>query len=77
MCGDVAQLLEHRTGTLPTQVRFPGAAMDFSSRVNFECGLSYGVHKAPCAISRIYTCEHVKVHVRVRWIMETLKHPAP
>ena len=27
--GDVAQLIEHRTGTLPTQVRFPGAARDF------------------------------------------------
>ena len=29
--GDVAQLVEHRTGTLPTQVRFPGAARDFFS----------------------------------------------
>ena len=27
--GDVAQLVEYRTGTLPTQVRFPGEARDF------------------------------------------------
>ena len=32
-----------------------------------------------CAIARINICAHVKDpvgHVRVRWIMETLKHPA-
>ena len=34
--GDVAQLVERRTGTPPTQVRFPGAARDFSSRANFQ-----------------------------------------
>ena len=28
--GDVAQLEEHRTGMLPTHVRFPVAARDFS-----------------------------------------------
>ena len=28
--GDVAQLVVHRTGTSPTQVRFLGAARDFS-----------------------------------------------
>ena len=27
--GDVAQLVKHRTGTPPTQVRFPGAAIFF------------------------------------------------
>ena len=32
--GDVAQLVERRTGTPPTQVRFPGAARDFSPRLN-------------------------------------------
>ena len=33
----------------------------------------------PCAIACINICAHVKdpeVHVRVWWIMETLKHPA-
>ena len=27
--GDVVQLVGHRTGTSPTQVRFPGVARDF------------------------------------------------
>ena len=33
----------------------------------------------PCAIACVYICAHVKdpvVHVRVWWIVETLKHPA-
>ena len=37
------------------------------------------VRTSPCAIACIYICAHVKdpvVNVRVRWIMETLKHPA-
>ena len=33
--GDVAQLVEHRTGTPLKQVRFPGAAREFSPGVNF------------------------------------------
>ena len=77
--GDVAQLVERRTGTPPTQVRFPDAARDFSLRGNFQCRSSYGVRTPPCTIACIYICAHVKdpvVHVRVRWIMETLKHPA-
>ena len=76
---DVAQLVEYRTGTPPTQVRFPGAARDFSRRVHFQCRLSYGVRSPPFAITSIYICAHVKdpvVLVRVRWIMETLKHQA-
>ena len=36
MDGDVAHLVERRTGTLVTQVRFSGAARDFSPRVNFQ-----------------------------------------
>ena len=39
----------------------------------------HGVRTPPCAITCIYICAHVKdpvVHVRVGWIMETLKHPA-
>ena len=76
---DVAQLIEHRTGMLPTQVRFPGAARDFSPRVSFQCRLFCGVRTPPCAIACSYVCAHVKdpaVHFRVRWIVETLKHPA-
>ena len=67
--GDVAQLVEHRTGTPPTQVRFPGAARNFSPRVNFQSRLSDGVRTPPCAIACIYICVHVKdptVHVRLR-----------
>ena len=77
---DVAQWVEHRIGTLPTQVRFPGAARNFSPRVSFQFRLPYGVRTPPSAIACIYDiCAHVKdpvVHVRVRWIMETVKHPA-
>ena len=77
--GDVAQLVEHRTGTLPTQVRFPGVARDFSSSQLSVQTLLRCPYTPPCAIVCIYICAHVKdpvVHVRVRWIMETLKHPA-
>ena len=76
--GDVAQLIEHRTGTPLTQVRFPSAAKDFSPRVNFQYGLSYGVRTSPCAIACINICAHVKDHTvydKVQWIMETLNHP--
>ena len=37
---DVAQLVEHRTVTPLSQVRFPGAAWDFLPKVNFLCRLS-------------------------------------
>ena len=39
--GDVAQLVEHRTITPLTYVRFPDAARDFASRVNSQSRLSY------------------------------------
>ena len=77
--GDVAQSAEHRTVTPLRLVGFPGAARDFSPRINFQCRLSYGVRTSPCAIACINICAHVKdavVYVRVRWIMETLKYPA-
>ena len=79
LCRDVAQLVKHRTGTLLTQVRIPGAARDFFPRVSFQCRLSYGVRTPPCARACINICAHVRdlvVHVRVWWIMETVKHPA-
>ena len=43
---DVARLVERRTGTPLTQVRFPGTVRDFSSRVNFRRRLSYSVSTA-------------------------------
>ena len=52
----------------------------FSPGVNFQCRLSCGVRTPPCAIACINICVHVKdpvvVHVRARWIMETLQHAA-
>ena len=76
MMWDVAHLVHHRTGTPPTQVRFPGEARDFSPS-QLSCRLSYRVRTPPCAIARINICAHVidpVVHIRVRWIIETLKH---
>ena len=77
--GDISQLVEHRIGTSPTQVRFPDCGKGFFSGVNFRCRLSYGIHAPRSAIACIYICVHVKkplVQVRVRWIMEILKHTA-
>ena len=65
--GDVAQLVEHRTGTLSTQVRFPTAARDFSfrSESTFSADSSaVSVHR-PCAIACIYICAHVKDPVSI------------
>ena len=62
-----------------TQAGFPGVARDFSPRVNFQCRLSYSVCAPPCAIACFNICARVKdpvVHVRVQWIMETLKYPS-
>ena len=77
--GDVAQSVERRTDTPLTQVRFPDAARNFSPRVNFQCRLSYGVRTPSCVTACINICAHLKdpvLHVRVRWSMQTLKHPA-
>ena len=69
MGGDMAELIEHRTKarqalhrtvTPLTQVRFPGAAMVFLPRVNFQCRLSFGVRTRPCAT----TCIHISAHVK-------------
>ena len=77
--GEVAQIVARQAGIPLGQVRFPGAAKEFSPEVNFQCRLSYGVRTPPCAIACINVCAHVKdpvVNVRVRWILETLKHAA-
>ena len=71
--GYVAQLVEeHRTGTPPTQLRFPGTARDFSS--------------SQLSIQTLLRCPRVQPHtftsVRTLKIsysmsdMETLKHQA-
>ena len=48
------------------------------SQLSVQTLLHVSLHP-PCAIACINICSHVKdrvVHVRVRWIMETLKHLA-
>ena len=69
-------MVERRTGTPLTQVRFPGAAREFSP---FQCRLSNGVRTPPRAIACINIYVHVNdpvVTARDRWSTETLKHPA-
>ena len=76
--GDVAQLVERRTGTPLMQIRFPCAARDLSPRVNFSAD-SYGVRTIQCAFAYINICAFVKdpaVYVKVRWITEISKHQA-
>ena len=72
-------MVVNRRVTPLTQVRFPGAARNFSpSQLSEQTLLHVSVHPL-CAIACIHVCAHVKdpvVYVRVRWIMETLKHPA-
>ena len=51
----------------------------FSAKVNFQRRLSYGVCTPECATACINICAHAKdpvVHVRVQWIIETVKHQA-
>ena len=77
--GDVAQLVVRRTDTSLTQVRLPGEARDFSPKVNFQSRFCYSVRTPSCVVVCIYICGHIKdpvVHVRIRWIMETLKQLA-
>ena len=75
-CSSVGRALD-RYAAEP--VRFPGMARDFSSRVNFQCRLSYGVRTLPSAIACINISAHVKdpvVHVRVRLDFGNTKTPS-
>ena len=77
--GDVARLVERRSSTPLTQVRFPRCSKGFFSYNQLSGRLSYGFCTPLCAVACINICAHVKypvVHVRIRWVMETLKHPA-
>ena len=50
-----------------------------SLRINFQCRLFCRLRTPPCVTRCINIYANVKdpvVHVRVRWIMEPLKHPA-
>ena len=57
---DVAQLVEYRTGTLPTQVRFPGAARHFFSRSPLS---------VQTALRCLYTpvCNRMHLHLCARY----------
>ena len=76
---NVAHLKERRCGTPLTQVRFPSAASDFSpSELSVQALLPMSV-QPPCTAACSNICANVKdpvVHIRVRWFIETLKHPA-
>ena len=71
---DVAHLVDRMTGIPLMQVGFPGVAKDFFSELTLSFRLSSGVPTSPCAI-----CARVKdlgFHVRIRWIIKTLKYSA-
>ena len=73
--------LEHQTVTPLNQVWFQiaGAARDFFQESTFSADSLTCVCTPPCAIACINICAHVidpVVHVRVRWIMVTLKTPS-
>ena len=76
--GNVAQLIERLTGTPLTQVRFSGAARDFSLGAN---SLSYGVctpPPSPRAIACINICVCIKdlvVHVTLWKHLNTKQAP--
>ena len=55
MGGDVAQLVESRTSTPLTQVRFPGVTRDYSPRKKstFSAESFTCVRTPPCAIARL------------------------
>ena len=80
-CSSVGRASDWRTADAGSIPRC-GKGVFSTPRVNFQCRFSYGVRTPPhpfpvCAIACINIYEHVKDpvgHVRVRWIMETLKH---
>ena len=60
-------------------VSIPQCGKGFFSQSQLSMQTLLWFRKPPCATACINICTHVKdpvVHVRVQWIMETLKHPA-
>ena len=77
--GYVAQLVEHRTGNRPTQVRFPGAEGVCLPRSTFSTdSLTVFVHTRveSQAITSVRTLKIPWSMSEFGGIMETLKHPA-
>ena len=76
---DVAQLVQsHQHAANASSI--PRCGKGFFSRSQlFVQTLVIQCPYTPCAIACINICVHIKdhvLHVRVWWIMETLKHPA-
>ena len=53
--------------------RFGRGFFFFLTRINIQCRLSYGVRTPLCAITCINMCAHVKSHVVIVRVLETLK----
>ena len=77
--GDVAQLVRASDHHAADAGSIPQCGTGFFSQSTFGEDSLRCVRTSPCAIACINICAHVKdpvVRVRVRWNMETLKHPA-
>ena len=77
--GDVAQLDRASDRHTADAGSIPQCGKGFFSQGQLPVQTLLRVSVTPCAIACINICAHVKdpvAHVRVRWIMETLKHSA-
>ena len=77
--GDVAQLVRASDRRAADAGSISRCGKGFFSHSQLSVHTHTCVRTPPCAIACIDICAHVKdpvVHVKVRWIMETLKHPA-
>ena len=78
--GDVAQLVGASGYHTTDAGSIPQCSKGFFSQSQLSVHTLFRVSVYPsCAIACIKICVHVKdpvIHVRVRWIMETLQHPA-
>ena len=77
--GNVAQMVRAVDHHAPDASSIPQCCKGLFSRSQLSVKTLTCVCTPPCAVACINICAHVKdpvVHVRVRWIMETVKHPA-
>ena len=77
--GDVAQLVRASDRHVADAGLIPRCGKGFISQSQLSVQTLTCIRILLCTITCINICAHVKgpvVHVRVGWIMETLKHPA-
>ena len=77
--GDVAQLVRASDRHAADAGSIPRCGKEFFFQSQRSVKTLLCVSVTPCSIACINICARVKdpvVHVRVRWIMETLKYPA-